>query len=50
MLIQKNLAKHMGNLVEPEGKPKKRQSSKDKILELAMASPTNFDFSNLTSF
>jgi len=40
----------MGNLAKPEGKPKNRQSLKNKILELATASPTNFDFSNLTYF
>jgi hypothetical protein len=31
----------MGNLVKPKGKPKNRQSFLNKILELAMASPTN---------
>ncbi len=31
----------MGNLVKPKGKPKKRQSFPNKILELAKASPSN---------
>ncbi len=35
------MSKHMGNLIKPKGKPKKRQSFLNKILELATASPTN---------
>ncbi len=31
----------MGNLVKPVGKPKNRQSSQNKIFELATASPAN---------
>jgi len=31
----------MVNLVKPVGKPKNRQSSQNKIFELAIASPTN---------
>ena len=31
----------MGNLIKPKGKPKKRQSFPNEILELAMASTTN---------
>jgi len=40
-LHQKNLSKHMGNLILPEGKPKNGQSFLNKILELATASTTN---------
>ena len=39
----------MGNLIKPKGKPKNRQSFLNKILELATASPTNFNFENLTA-
>jgi len=40
----------MGNLVKSIGKPKNVQPFLNKILELATASPTNFDFENLTHF
>ena len=49
-LIQKNVSKHMGNLVKPKGNPKNRQSSLNKILELATASPTNLILETLPIF
>ncbi len=43
-LIQKSLTKYTGNLIMPAGKTKRGQSLKNKTLELATASPTNFIF------
>jgi len=40
----------MGNLILPKGKSKNGQSFLNKILELAMASTTNFDLKNLEPF
>ena len=40
----------MGNLVKPKGNPKNRQSSLNKILELATASPTNLILETLPIF
>ncbi len=43
-LIQKSLTQSLGNPIMPEGKPKNRQSSKIKTLELTMVSTVNFNF------
>jgi len=40
----------MGNLILPKGKSKNGQSFLNKILELALASPTNFNLKKLTHF
>ena len=39
----------MGNLIKPEGKPQRGQSSQNIIFELAKASPTNYILQSLPS-